>query len=473
MAKTKEKKSKLFLFIVAILGVMVVGLNLVQMFITSKIAEKKIEDTVIIESKEVSNQASIAIKHLLESYFRALDFYVNSEAAQSGDEAAIIEYMRQSVGTRPEFFNYIGWVNAEGHNRTDTGSESEVSDRVYFKAIMGGADTFVGNPVLARSTGTETIHVCKAVRVNGKTIGFFFGAATPKLVSEALEEMDLGDLGFGVIFGGDGTYVGASADLDAVKSNFEQTERDFPKSYSAIKAMWENQTNEVVDGKIGRGHDVIYISHKVEYTAWTIVLVLYQNTLFAAETAIRTTLVVGMVFLVIALLAVTGAVLYVSIKPLGIVEGTIRGIATGDADLTKRVAVKSNNEIGRIVEGFNLFAEKLQSIISTMKDSKAQLVDAGELLNDSTTDTMAAIHQIIAQIETMGKNVDTQTESVHQTVGAVNQIAGNIESLNRMIESQASSVTQASAAVEEMIGNITSVTNSVEKMAESFEELEK
>jgi methyl-accepting chemotaxis protein len=477
MTRAKRKESKLFLFIVVILGVMVVCLNLVQMFITSSIAKSKIEDTVIVEAKEVSNQASISMKHLLESYFNALDFYTKSEAAKTRDDQTIIDFMRENASTRPSFFNYIGYVNAKGENVTDEGKTSDVKDRDYFQAIMAGADTYIDNPVVARSTGLKTVHVCKAIKVNGVTTGLFFGAADPEMISEILKEMDLGDLGYAVVFGSDGDYVGASAALESVKQGFEITKTKKADSFAAIENMYKNQLDEIHDGYVcsrkGNAYKVIYISHKVEYTPWTLILVLYQSNLFAAETAIRTTLSIGMVLLVISLIVVTGLVLYFSIKPLAVVESTIRGIATGDADLTKRIALKSNNEIGRIVEGFNLFAEKLQSIIATMKDSKAQLVDAGELLNDSTSDTMSAITQIIAQIESMGKSVDNQTDSVHQTAGAVNQIAGNIESLNRMIESQSSSVTQASAAVEEMIGNITSVTNSVEKMATSFEELEK
>ena len=471
MAK-KEKKSRLFLFIGAILGAMVIALNFAQIVVVSAIAKKSIESTVIVESREVANQASIAMKHLLESYFNSLDFYVNSEEARSGDDEIIVDFMKKSASNRPSFFSYIGYVNLAGHNYTDKGSESEVSDRVYFKAITGGADTFVGNPVLARSTGTTTIHICKAVKVNGQLSGFFFGAATPELVSKALAEMDLGDLGFGVLFSNEGDFVGASADLEKVQNSFNEMQTKYPDSYSVVKEMVVNRADSVGNGKIGKNYDVTFISKPIEYTAWSIVLVLYESDLFAAETAIQRTLFVGMIFLVLALILVTGAVLFFSIKPLTVVESTIRGIATGDADLTKRIEVKSSNEIGRIVEGFNLFAEKLQSIISTMKDSKAHLVDAGELLNDSTTDTTAAISEIIEKINALSQSVDTQTDSVHQTAGAVNQIAGNIESLNRMIESQASSVTQASAAVEEMIGNINAVSSSVEKMSEAFAELE-
>lgn len=161
-------------------------------------------------------------------------------------------------------------------------------------------------------------------------------------------------------------------------------------------------------------------------------------------------------------------------KPLGVVEKTLQSISSGNADLSKRISVKTNadNEIGRLASGFNTFVEKLQHIIIAMKQTKTELVAAGTKLNDSTEDTAASITQIIANIESMTGNIGTQSESVAQTASAVNQIASNIESLNKMIENQSASVTEASAAVEEMIGNINSVNNSVTKMAEEFNQLE-
>ncbi len=471
----KQKKGKkLFLFIIAILGLMVVCLNSIQMFITAEISKKKIKDTVLVESNELANQASISMNHLVDSYFNALDYYSKSEVAKTQDDEAVIKFMADAVSTRPKCFNYIGYVNASGHNWTDNGSESDVQDRDYYKAIMGGADYYIDNPSVARTTGKNSIHICKAIKVNGKNTGLFFGSLDPDVLNELLREMDLHDLGFAVLFGNNGSYVGSSSsDMDKVKTEFERTRSDFPESYNAIADMYGQQKDEIFDGKFGKGHDIIYISKPVAYTPWTLLLVFYQKSLFAAETAIVRTLTIGMIIFVIALLVVTGIVVYISTKPLSVVEGAIRGIATGDADLTKRIAVKSNNEIGRIVEGFNLFTGKLQSIISAMKEAKSELVNAGGLLNDSTSDTMASITQIITKIESLDRSVSAQDRSVSETSSAVNEIAENIESLNKMIESQASSVTQASAAVEEMISNIASVSSSVQKMTVSFSELEK
>ena len=150
----------------------------------------------------------------------------------------------------------------------------------------------------------------------------------------------------------------------------------------------------------------------------------------------------------------------------------LKEMATGEADLTKRVTLRVLDEIGALVINFNAFCDKLQTIIGETKRSKDELSSSGENMKASTQDTASAINEIIENIDNISQQITTQSGSVQQTAGAVDEISANIESLNQMIENQSSGVTQASAAVEQMIGNITSVNNSVEKMASSFEELE-
>ncbi len=182
---------------------------------------------------------------------------------------------------------------------------------------------------------------------------------------------------------------------------------------------------------------------------------------------------VFVIILILVIVLVVVATLFLKhlLLPLVGVKNTLVDISSGDADLTKRIALKSHDEIGDVVNGFNTFASKLQNIIGDVKKSKDELLVAGENLSDATQDTESSITQIIANIDSMKRQIDAQNMSVSQTAGAVNQIASNIESLEHMIESQASGVVQASSAVEEMIGNISSVNSSMEKMAESFNDL--
>ena len=164
-------------------------------------------------------------------------------------------------------------------------------------------------------------------------------------------------------------------------------------------------------------------------------------------------------------------VVIISIKPLKNVSNAIDAIASGDADLTRRLKAAAKDEIGDVVNGFNKFSEKLQTIIGDVKTSKNELSAAGENLSASMQDTASSITEILANIESMKRQIDGQTQSVNQTAGAVTEIASNIESLGNMVQNQSASVVEASAAVEEMIGNISSVNTSMDKMANSFSEL--
>ncbi len=147
-------------------------------------------------------------------------------------------------------------------------------------------------------------------------------------------------------------------------------------------------------------------------------------------------------------------------------------LASGEADLTKRCKLFIRDEIGQLIIEFDLFMDKLQSIVKELKGSKDELSLTGSDLTNSTQDTSASITEIIANIDSIHGQITNQGDSVRDVDGSVNQISGAITTLDDMIESQSAGVTQASAAVEEMIGNISSVNKSVDKMSVSFKELE-
>ncbi len=153
------------------------------------------------------------------------------------------------------------------------------------------------------------------------------------------------------------------------------------------------------------------------------------------------------------------------------VTNFLKEMETGDADLTKRVKLLIRDEIGDLVIHFDFFCDRLQKIVSEIKESKQELSLAGNDMSSSTQDAASAITQIIANIDGIHNQIRAQGSSVQQTANAVDEISDNITTLDSMIESQSNGVSQASVAVEQMIGNISSVNSSVDKMASSFESL--
>lgn len=215
-----------------------------------------------------------------------------------------------------------------------------------------------------------------------------------------------------------------------------------------------------------------FIIVPIEMLDWNILIFRpYDFKNFVISGLIPFTSMVILILVVVAVIVI-GRLL----NPLKILAATIEGIASGNADLTKRISLEGKSSaslLNRLVDNFNLFIGRLQNIISTVKESKEELVQYGDLLNCSTEDTSGAISEISSNLDALNLQLENQSSSVHGTASAMHQISANIDSLNNVIEIQDSSVQTASTAIEQMLGNIKSVNNSVEKLSSSFGELEK
>ena len=150
----------------------------------------------------------------------------------------------------------------------------------------------------------------------------------------------------------------------------------------------------------------------------------------------------------------------------------LQELSSGEADLTKRCNLYVRDELGDLIIYFDLFMDKLHEIVREVKESKNNLASGGATLYDSIHETSGAITEIMANIESVHNQIQTQNTSVESSSDNVGIISESIEHLDNLIESQSSGVTQASAAVEQMIGNIEAVNKSVDKMSSSFDELQ-
>lgn len=242
---------------------------------------------------------------------------------------------------------------------------------------------------------------------------------------------------------------------DAYLKDFER----FKKEESGVLVYYKN------------GEKRILAFERVPETNWvTYIAVPFSDFQGDIDKMTNAIIIYGAIITLVAALII-GLVISVSIKPLKTVKEAINEIATGNADLSKRIPISSKNEIGAVVTGFNDFAEKLQQIISDIKLSKDRLESVGVKMSDNVKDTATAISAVYANIENMQNQLSNQSESVNNTTTSITEISSNIKRMEEMVEKQVSGVVEASAAIQQMISTISSVNSSVEQMAESFESL--
>ncbi len=474
----KEKRSSLSRTLVVLTGLAIFFTNVVQVIVVTMNAQSAILKEDMDMYRNMIDGYADSIRNDVNGYFKGLNGYIHSVIMESGDLDAIFDWLEDADDDMRDEFSYVMVTGPDGKARTDLGGSTDINERDYFHAIMNqGKDKYVDNPVYGKTTGKAVIHFSRPLKTEeGQKFAMITGVLELDVLTKVVSEIKIGEKGYAYLLASDGTVMAHPVADFVMQKNFITgitggKEGKNGDMIEVAEAMTRGETGEAWINANGRSGKDLIVYTPIEGTPWSLALSIPDNQIYDLVYNVRNQLMLGGILSVLILIGLGALALVRSLKPLSVVEGAITEIASGDADLTKRIEINSNNEIGYVVKGFNAFASKLQNIIGDVKGSKDELMVAGENLSGATQDTSSSITEIIANIDSMKHQIDGQNQSVNQTAGAVNEIASNIESLERMIESQSSGVTQASAAVEQMIGNISSVNVSMEKMSHSFNEL--
>lgn len=460
------KKGKLSVSIGIQTSLIIMFLVAIQLIVIVNLTKKDLLEDAYSKYSELARSYSSEISSVLEKSKVGMDVYVNADVCKTENPAEIVSWLQAHAYFRRAWFDYVAFVDQDGNFESDIGTHAVVTDRDYFKAIMqNGADSFIDNPTPSKVSGKPVIHINRALKLDGKTIGFFSGVTTSERLSRFVENTEIGNAGVSALISENGLIIASSGDSKVVDKLFATEDAKKILSTSSVNG----------DGVINTANGKYYLFYSiVEGTDWRNCIVISEAEVLSIFRKIFSIIIISNFVIGIAVIFGVIVNLIRKTQPLIVLEQSINKIASGNADLTKRIELKrkKNDEVGSIIDSFNGFMEKLQSIIVVIKQLKDELLKVDSDLDAGTQDTATSISQIISNIKNVENGINSNSESVDQTTTVLDKISIGIDNLNNMIESQSACVTEASAAVEQMIGNINSVNSSVGKMAASFESLE-
>lgn len=477
MSDKKNKQKNMALNFGVTLGVVIVVLVGLLTFISIFEVRSKLEVSYIGSTTETLRSYIQSLIYRNSKFMQQLRMYTMSDVVldETSTTEEIVDWLLAHEHIRGGDFVQIAWVDtATGIAYFDNGTVTDVSSTEYYRAIVNGnLSQYISNPI-GKSVDDAVFYVCKTVKRGGKLFGFVASSVSHKTLSVAMDAIKIGENGYAMLLDGTGIVVAFPQKSLCMVTNFTSPST---QSDSMFRGVYECAT-EMVAGKSGNawitanGEEELMVYMPINGTPWSMALCVPSEQVFETASNLQYVMVIFTIVIVFVLVAMASFSIYQTLKPLKVLDKMINNIASGNADLTQRLKVLTNNEIGSVTKGFNKFVEKLHLIITEIKKSSVTLADAGRNMDEGISENSDSVANILACIENITQEIEDQSASVDETAGAVNEIASNIESLEKMIENQSAGVTEASAAVEQMIGNIGSVNTSVEKMASSFEELQ-
>lgn len=170
-----------------------------------------------------------------------------------------------------------------------------------------------------------------------------------------------------------------------------------------------------------------------------------RKTAKRAVTITIITIVVGIVLgLIIAILSARSITQPVNLAIVG-----LRDIAEGEGDLTKRLAIKTGDEIGDLAKWFDTFVEKLQGIIGQIADHTRSLGDSSQELTSIAT--------------SLSENSNETAKRADNVAVAAEEMTANLTSVAAAMEESTTNTAMVASASEEMTTIINEIATKSEK----------
>jgi methyl-accepting chemotaxis protein len=155
----------------------------------------------------------------------------------------------------------------------------------------------------------------------------------------------------------------------------------------------------------------------------------------------------------------------------------VNDINLNKGDLSKRISVRSSNEIGRVSSNINEFVSKLESIMKiitatseNLDNSVSNVAKKADAANASAYDISAVMEELSATMEEIAatmRSVDEETANANDKVHNIAEEAGEILNYTNQMNERAVSLEKTAKSSKDEANNIVSVI--VQELKDSME----
>ena len=194
----------------------------------------------------------------------------------------------------------------------------------------------------------------------------------------------------------------------------------------------------------------------------------FQQTLAEAREANERTTRLGIVLSLVLIVVVSAGAWLVIRSVMANVRGVIaslQAIARGDGDLTRRVNVESNDEIGAMIELFNGFLDKLQLTIR-------QIIEAASPLGQVSKELYKLTQGSEENAKSQQHHTDSITRDILTMTGSIQEVAQRSQQASDEANSAARQAATARDHIGSLASGISDLGTSVMSAVQAMEQLE-
>ena len=428
-----------------------------------------------------------AIRNNLDNYLNEMgSVTANNIQTWLGGRILLAENLAESIANTPEPTQVTNLLEQKTLSRTFMAvyfgdsqggftirPDSKMPDgydprtRPWYKDALNTSTSSLTEPYIDAATGQMVISIGAPVRKAGQTLGVVGADLTLQAITDSINALNFNGMGYAFLISADGEIL-VHPDKTLVKKQLKDI---YPQDTPAINAGFSEIQAD------GKTRIVTFTPVKGLGTVnWYVGLSIDKEQAFAALSEFRTSAIITTVIAVVSIIALLGLLIRLLMQPLHVMTRAMQNIAEGEGDLTRRLAVESQDEFGTLGSAFNRFVERIHSSISEVASATEQVNEVAlrvvsasnsSMLNSDeqasrTNSVAAAINELGAAAQEIARNA---AQASHQASDA----RGLAEEGQQVVERSISSMQKLSQMLGTSSGHIESLNDKTVNIGQILE----
>lgn len=240
---------------------------------------------------------------------------------------------------------------------------------------------------------------------------------------------------------------------------------DFPELNTLTNAML-SQSSGMMDYSLGGAEKVAFF-HTVQLDndiSWHLLVGVDKSIAYSSMTQALEESIVTAISLLVASFIIFFVILNYAYRPILALKSTVQDLSQGNGDLTRRLEVKTQDDLGQIAEAVNSFIGNLQSMMLEVSSSSAHISNNIELLSEQAKDN----GKVLSEHAMETTQVVTAMTEMNSTAESVAQSASKTAEFTKVTNDEAE---QSKLVVDSAVRSVADLVNEVEAMASSIQSM--
>jgi len=175
---------------------------------------------------------------------------------------------------------------------------------------------------------------------------------------------------------------------------------------------------------------------KIFDTTWALIVRINEaEALSTVHTTATVISVVSIVLLIIIVLIAIGAIQYLVVNKLNILQEAAGDLAAGEGDLTKRIVVPEGDEIYEVSSNINAFIEKVRVTVSEAKISSNENASIATKLSTTSTNIVKKVEEEASIVKSVSEKGNTLQVTLEQAIPQAEEMKTQINSAGDILQS--------------------------------------